>query len=431
MGRDSQAGPGAVVCDEATLRKRTRVLVLSGMLLLGMLFAQVVFTNKLASPTPFLRIYGWTLVGFSGVVAAQAVHLAWVRWRGRTQGAVSTSKGRHPMKGLLNWEQLIAELASPACAESSDGKQTHLLHLELLGLKRINFENGRAMGDAVLGRTVELIRSHVPEGWSVGSVGGPQFVVIAPRSTAPQVRRLSWDLHKAVRNITREVGLSSASGDVSFRSNVVPYEPGAMTPQQALEALRLHGVHSERLGPEAGAFAFHHLLQVGLEAFAVHSWDALPEARKAQFEAWRKKPSSEFLSAMVDELLAILDLTVQKRNLDFVTVPPSESFGHLHAPPAWEALGNELAEQLSIPFRKVLRPTEAVGLGETATRYGDVRVDGFVEARSSVLLVQDLVVSPRFLRRSLSVLSQAHCHVLVLAWAAKTTEAEPSPTGAC
>ncbi|WP_245883938.1 bifunctional diguanylate cyclase/phosphodiesterase [Hartmannibacter diazotrophicus] len=89
------------------------------------------------------------------------------------------------LSGLLNRSGLINQLEQPAGNE--DGKAVRVLHLlDLDGFKSVNDTWGHAVGDELIGKVAEKIRSAHPEIAHAARLGGDEFALIQEGGTAPE-----------------------------------------------------------------------------------------------------------------------------------------------------------------------------------------------------------------------------------------------------
>ncbi len=71
------------------------------------------------------------------------------------------------------------------------GAPLSLLYIDLDNFKQINDTLGHRAGDVVLEQFGRLLRQSVRDGDIVGRMGGDEFLVILPRTAAPNARRLA------------------------------------------------------------------------------------------------------------------------------------------------------------------------------------------------------------------------------------------------
>ena len=311
---------------------------------------------------------------------------------------------------------MIRELSNPGYDRTSDGRSTRLLEVNLLELERINVEHGQLVGDAVVREMGVVMQANLPPGWKIGRLRGCRFLVIAPMASAEEVEEATSNITEAVGNFTLDLGAQGRADGLRALVDNVPYVPGGGSVRQALArggGFGAPGMGAIAEGGEGGA-RFYHMLEITLGAFAAHRLDDLPKEHQIEFELWRQDPGKDFVNRMVMDLANLLELRADRGGLDFVTVPPFPAQADQKRRMAAERLGQQLAAQLGIPFRRVLAP--AVG-GFGTVHHVEPKLDAMVKPGSGALLVQDFVTSPDLMRRCVRTLSTAGCHVLAVVWA--------------
>jgi len=407
------------------LAQQARALLLMVTLLVTLLNAQVVFTARLEYASWSLKVFGWTICMYSFVVLACTVYWTFTATRLRRTEAQDRAT-KDSLTGLLNWNGLIRELSNPAYDRTSDDKSTRLLALSLLELERINVEHGQLVGDAVIREIGVLLQGSLPFGWKIGRLGGSRFLIIAPMATTGEMDEASSRLTRAVADFSLNLGTQGRADGLRALVDSVPYVPGGGSVREALA--RGGGFAPPSAGTvvegREGAPPLYHMLGITLGAFAAQRLEDLPREHQIEFELWRQDPSKDFVNRMVVDLVNLLELRADRGGLDFVTVPPFPAQADQKRRVAAEKLGQQLAAQLGIPFRKVLAP--AVG-GFGTVHHVEPKLDAMVKPGSGVLLVQDFVSSPDLMRRCVRALSTAGCHVLAIVWAFRSPSPERVP----
>ncbi|MFP4028925.1 MAG: GGDEF domain-containing protein [Candidatus Brocadiia bacterium] len=403
--------------------RQTRVLVLSVVLLFALVYAHVLFTLKFAEPNFWLRSLSWVVCGYSFVVLVIGTRWGWKAHRLAQRHATEKSEGIDSLTGLPNWQGTASRLSETLYGEIEGDKHTWLLYLQLQGLEGTNYEHGRTAGDMLLQEVSRLIESHVPKDGTVGRVGGSEFIIALPLSESEKVERLSDLLKKEISRMTVDLGPWGQISGLHLSTEIIPYKPGKTTLSQVMDSLHTSKQRTESVsGLEAVSedIEIYHLPEITLEAFAVHRWNLVPKNERSQYQVWRWNPKKKFVNIMVADIMKLIEVRVQKGDIDFVTAPPVPASQDQREAAATQALGRAVAKQLGVPFKRTLK---AVVSGTSGTKHVDAHLDSSLPKGAGIVLVQDLITSPKILRRSVRELSSEGCHVLVLGWAFDTEAA--------
>ncbi|MCZ8094128.1 MAG: GGDEF domain-containing protein, partial [Acidovorax sp.] len=154
--------------------------------------------------------------------------IVWLVLR-RLTDDLSSMAARDPMTQLLNRRGLSEALdryfnlrqAAPA----------FLMLLDVDHFKRINDTHGHQIGDAVLCRVAEVLRTTVRRGDLTARIGGEEFVAICTGSDGAGVLQLAERVRKAVENQTIEI----SGADEPLRCTVTIGVSGDFASLPALE----------------------------------------------------------------------------------------------------------------------------------------------------------------------------------------------------
>lgn len=121
-----------------------------------------------------------------------------------------------PLTGASNRRALEKKLEWVVQMQQREKRKISLIILDLDHFKRINDRFGHAVGDNVLVRFTELIRSRIRKTDTLFRFGGEEFVVIAENTEMPEALQLAEQLRSEVENtqllpgeaITTSVGIA-------------------------------------------------------------------------------------------------------------------------------------------------------------------------------------------------------------------------------
>jgi len=121
---------------------------------------------------------------------------------------------RDPLTGILNRfgieEILRATVADTtvtetAVADHEPRRSTAVLFIDLDRFKRINDTNGHAVGDEVLRQVATCIEDQLRAEDTVGRIGGDEFLVVAPDTTASRAAALADRIGEALPSLGRRL----------------------------------------------------------------------------------------------------------------------------------------------------------------------------------------------------------------------------------
>jgi diguanylate cyclase (GGDEF)-like protein/PAS domain S-box-containing protein len=168
-----------------------------------------------------------------------------------------------PLTGLLNHRRLRQDLARCLAEASRDRTRGTVVFLDVDQFKDVNDTLGHAVGDELLAKLADLVRSQMRDGDMIGRIGGDEFIMIMPRTDLEDAQIASERLLAAVRRhsfltqsgplrITASLGISSfpdhglhvddllSAADLAMyqskhdgRNRVTVYQPGMDSPATA------------------------------------------------------------------------------------------------------------------------------------------------------------------------------------------------------
>lgn len=174
-----------------------------------------VFTNTLV--TLCLALY------YRQLLAADASRLHW------------QSEAMHdPLTGLLNRRAFTPLLINEHQRVNRTQRPFALALLDLDHFKRVNDEHGHTIGDGVLVLLAELMLRHVRDIDTVARIGGEEFAILFPESTAEAAAQALERIRLALAAQPLQIGGHSIA--ITISSGVVDFHGGEQGAEQLLEA---------------------------------------------------------------------------------------------------------------------------------------------------------------------------------------------------
>ena len=132
-----------------------------------------------------------------------------------------------------------------ALGDSDLGKAgSKLLLLDLDFFKKVNDLYGHIVGDDVLRRVADIIRSHAPEGSCCARLGGDEFAVLIPQQPDDVINR---SIANIIHGIAESLVLGTATVHVSASVGISQIEEG-MTPEECLRRSDIAMYSAKRAG---------------------------------------------------------------------------------------------------------------------------------------------------------------------------------------
>jgi len=113
-----------------------------------------------------------------------------------------------PLTGLYNRRHAIPELRAIAARAEQTGCGYGVMVVDLDRFKLVNDHHGHAAGDAVLVEVARRLSANLREGDLLARIGGEEFLIALPGSTAPEAQLVAERLCHAVE----ETPIRLASG---------------------------------------------------------------------------------------------------------------------------------------------------------------------------------------------------------------------------
>lgn len=102
------------------------------------------------------------------------------------------------LTGLHNRRHFMDQLSHEIERARRSGRPFSLLFFDLDRFKPINDAHGHLAGDQVLKAVADVLKVRVRAGDALGRIGGEEFAMIAPETSAVQAARLAEDLRRSI-----------------------------------------------------------------------------------------------------------------------------------------------------------------------------------------------------------------------------------------
>jgi diguanylate cyclase (GGDEF)-like protein len=150
-------------------------------------------------------------VGHALMVLALGASLGALGYRvGRREDALVVTSNTDPLTDLANRRHLEERLARELARALESTMPLALLALDLDDLKRLNDEEGHAAGDRALATVGEVLSYTCRSRDLAARIGGDEFCVLMPRSTANEAavlgERIRAALHRRAPGLTLSIG---------------------------------------------------------------------------------------------------------------------------------------------------------------------------------------------------------------------------------
>lgn len=122
-----------------------------------------------------------------------------------------------PLTGLFNRRHLAGRLNDVIARCKRRGRALSLTVVDLDGFKRVNDVRGHDAGDKVLVRVAEVLRSTLRSTDIVARIGGDEFVVIEPETTAEEAMSVAERLRGALVDLDPDGFVAASLGVATLR----------------------------------------------------------------------------------------------------------------------------------------------------------------------------------------------------------------------
>jgi diguanylate cyclase (GGDEF)-like protein len=171
-----------------------RTLTFAAALLLAAVLLTVNDIRAALSPGEQMATYtgAWLWLPFdAGVPLLMIQALRLVRQRDAALNALERASVTDALTGLANRRGFDAAATAALQACQRRGEPAAIVMLDLDHFKRINDGFGHAAGDAVLRGVSDALRRHLRASDIAGRLGGEEFAILCPATTADQAARLA------------------------------------------------------------------------------------------------------------------------------------------------------------------------------------------------------------------------------------------------
>jgi diguanylate cyclase (GGDEF)-like protein len=140
--------------------------------------------------------------------------------------------------GVFNLEYLKSCLEHERKRAVEVGTSAAVVYADLVHLEQVNQSFGHAVGDIVLKAIAQLIAGHVRRGDILGRVGGDEFLIVMPETTAGEAEVVVKAIRKAIRDYRLELGKRGTVDFLNCKTGVAAFPAEAETPIEIIAVAR-------------------------------------------------------------------------------------------------------------------------------------------------------------------------------------------------
>ncbi len=155
-----------------------------------------------------------------------------------------------PATGLGSLQYLHSRLDAERRHAVDAGRPAAVIYADLVNLERVNNEFGHTVGDIVLKAMARLVEANARPGDVVGRVGGDEFLVIMPETSAEEAEAAVERIGSAVAGYNLNLGKRGVIDFIRCRFGVAMF-PGEGDPEGIISVAR--GRLSEQPWEPSGA----------------------------------------------------------------------------------------------------------------------------------------------------------------------------------
>jgi len=370
---------------------------------------------KGATETGMALVWSWGTFG-TAVLALFFSVPTWWRVRRFSKERAGMTSAHDPLTGLLNRSGLMLKLGGFDFTPRELGRRVRLVDVDVSSLKRVNYEYGQAVGDAVLQDLAHELTEVVPEQNVIGRLGGDEFLIIMPQATQTEAEAMAETTKRVISDYRLTLGDRGDVSDLKADVSVAAYVPDQASLHETVISAKEATAHGRMPGLDdtMDQTPYFHVPRVTLGAFAAFRWQDMSRSEQDEFKLWKRELNDVITERMVSDVLRVLDERADSNWVDFVTAVPAAGGAGGGRTYAARHLAEHVAEQLGVPYRDVMR-ADTSGL---ESRSIEPAVDAIIEKGDGVLVISDVISSGIIERRCIKKLSAAGAHPQVVAWAA-------------
>jgi len=158
-----------------------------------------------------------------------------------------------PLTGLPNRACLSEHLERLWAEPRPEGERLAVCHLDLSRFKAINDNHGHAIGDTVLRRVADILRSETRKGDFIARIGGDEFVVVIPRIRG-EVEAVSM-LDRIVSQIGEPFRIGGITVRIGARVGIATSQQGEDNAEALLIGAELATMQAKRSGEPRSFFS--------------------------------------------------------------------------------------------------------------------------------------------------------------------------------
>jgi diguanylate cyclase (GGDEF)-like protein len=364
------------------------------------------------------KLGSWAAFGAALLTLFFSVPTWWrVRCYSKERAGIAGRASTHDaLTGLLNRNGLMVELGKFDFTPRELGRRVRLVDVDVSSLKRVNYEYGQTVGDAVLQDLAQELAGAVHGDNLVGRLGGDEFLIVMPQATQAEADAMAESAGRVVGKYRLTLGERGEVRDLKAAISVAAYVPDKASLHETVISAKEATAHGRMPGFDdtMDRTPYFHVPRVTLGAFAAHRWQDMSKSEQDEFKLWKRQLTDIATERMVSDILSVLDERADSNWVDFVTAVPAAGGAGGGRTYAARHLAERIADQLGVPYRDVMRADTS----GPENRSIEPAVDAIIEKGDGVLVISDVISSGIIERRCIKKLSAAGAHPQVVAWAA-------------
>lgn len=113
-----------------------------------------------------------------------------------------------------------------------------VLYVDMVNLERVNRDFGHAVGDIVLKAVAQVIEANVRRGDTVGRVGGDEFLVIMPETTAEEAQGVVQSIRRIIKAYRLDLGKRGVIDFLDCKTGLAIFPAEGASPEDLVAAAR-------------------------------------------------------------------------------------------------------------------------------------------------------------------------------------------------